>query len=180
MFVLLYAIILAPRFYESICNSGLRSLLPSLLLFLKSRMNHLLFFREPVVKLYMFVYVSIIFTFVPCILVSSELLKSTILLYILILFLRQSLVHSLVNKWLWYLYLCFMEIIIWLVGLLVQTSQSISFELPSLTLWRRNYYFFLILAHPVYKMWIIQKPNKLALWNKLHFEEKKTESIEHV
>ena len=32
--------------------------------------------------------------------------------------------------------------------------------------------FFLILAQPVYKMWIIQEPNKLALWNKLHFEEK--------
>jgi hypothetical protein len=32
----------------------------------------------------------------------------------------------------------------------------------------------------VYKMWIIQEPNKLALWNKLHFEEKKMESIEHV
>jgi len=27
-----------------------------------------------------------------------------------------------------------------------------------LTFWRRNY-FFLILAHPVYKMWIIQEPN---------------------
>ena len=40
--------------------------------------------------------------------------------------------------------------------------------------------FFLILAHPVYKMWIIQEPNKLTLWNKLQFEEKKTESIEHV
>ena len=40
--------------------------------------------------------------------------------------------------------------------------------------------FFLILAHSVYKMWITQEPNKLALWNKLHFEEKKTESIEHV
>ena len=39
---------------------------------------------------------------------------------------------------------------------------------------------FLILAHPVYKMWIIQEPNKLALWNKLHFEEEKTDSIEHV
>ena len=48
-----------------------------------------------------------------------------------------------------------------------------------LTLWRRNY-FFLILAHPVYKTWIIQEPNKLALWNKLHFEEKKAEIIEHV
>jgi len=44
-----------------------------------------------------------------------------------------------------------------------------------LTFWRRN---FLILAHTVYKMWIIQEPNKLELWNKLHFEEgEKTESI---
>ena len=33
--------------------------------------------------------------------------------------------------------------------------------------------FFFILAHPVYKMWITQEPNKLELWNKLHFEEKK-------
>ena len=33
--------------------------------------------------------------------------------------------------------------------------------------------FFLSLAHPVYKMWIIQEPNTLELWNKLHFEEKK-------
>ena len=33
--------------------------------------------------------------------------------------------------------------------------------------------FFLILAHLVYKMWIIQEPYKLELWNKLHFEEKK-------
>jgi len=33
--------------------------------------------------------------------------------------------------------------------------------------------FFLISAHPVYKMWITQEPNKLALWTKLHFEEKK-------
>ena len=42
----------------------------------------------------------------------------------------------------------------------------------TLTVWRRNY-FFLILAHPVYKMWIIQEPNMLELWNKLHFEEEK-------
>ena len=41
-----------------------------------------------------------------------------------------------------------------------------------LTFWRRNY-FFLILAHPVYKIWIIQEPNTLELWNKLHFEEEK-------
>ena len=33
--------------------------------------------------------------------------------------------------------------------------------------------FFLILAHSVYKMRIIQEPNSLELWNKLHFEEKK-------
>ena len=39
---------------------------------------------------------------------------------------------------------------------------------------------FLILAHPVYKMWIIQQQNKLELWNKLRFEEKKTEIIHHV
>ena len=29
-------------------------------------------------------------------------------------------------------------------------------------------------------MWIIQEPNKLELWNKLHFKEKKTDSIHHV
>ena len=40
-----------------------------------------------------------------------------------------------------------------------------------LTLWRRI--IFLILAHPVYKMLIIQEPNKLALWNKLYFEDRK-------
>jgi len=45
-----------------------------------------------------------------------------------------------------------------------------------LTFWRRNY-FFLILAQPVYKMWIIQEPNTIELWNKLHFEEEKTEFI---
>ena len=40
--------------------------------------------------------------------------------------------------------------------------------------------FFLILAYSVYKMWIILEPNKLELWNKLHFKEKKTENIHHV
>ena len=40
--------------------------------------------------------------------------------------------------------------------------------------------FFLILAYPVYKMWITQEPNTLELWNKLHFEEEKTESVYHV
>ena len=33
--------------------------------------------------------------------------------------------------------------------------------------------FFLILAHPVYKMWIIQEPNTLDSWNELHFEKEK-------
>jgi len=47
-----------------------------------------------------------------------------------------------------------------------------------LTFWCWNY--FLILAHPVYKMWIKQEPNKLELWNKMHFEEEKTKSIHHV
>ena len=40
--------------------------------------------------------------------------------------------------------------------------------------------FFQILAHPVFKMWVIQKPNKVALWNKRHFEEKKMGIIQHV
>ena len=40
-----------------------------------------------------------------------------------------------------------------------------------LTFWRRN--FFQILAHPVFKMWVIQKPNKVALWNKRRCEGKK-------
>ena len=47
-----------------------------------------------------------------------------------------------------------------------------------LTFWRRT--FFQILAHPVFKMWVIQKPSKVALWNKRHFEEKKMEIIQHV
>ena len=52
------------------------------------------------------------------------------------------------------------------------TRHMTSMSAISLTFWRRNY-FILILAHPVYKMWIIQEPNTLELWKKLHFEEKK-------
>jgi len=59
------------------------------------------------------------------------------------------------------------------VGWNVLTWAQLDFGYSSLTFWGRNYYFFLILAHPVYKMWIIQEPNMLELWNKLHFEEKK-------
>ena len=40
-------------------------------------------------------------------------------------------------------------------------------------------FFFLILAHTVCKMWIQQEQNMLEVWNKLHFEEKETESIYH-
>jgi len=40
--------------------------------------------------------------------------------------------------------------------------------------------FFFNFSTPVYKMWIVQEPNKLDLWNKLHFEEEKRESIYHV
>ena len=29
-------------------------------------------------------------------------------------------------------------------------------------------------------MWVIQKPNKVALWNKRHFEEKEMEIMQHV
>jgi len=50
----------------------------------------------------------------------------------------------------------------------ILTTQTFS----ELTFWRRNY-FFLILAHPVYKTWIIQEPNTLELWNKLHFLKRK-------
>ena len=34
-------------------------------------------------------------------------------------------------------------------------------------------FFFSYFSTPVFKMWVIQKPNKVALWNKQHFEEKK-------
>ena len=40
--------------------------------------------------------------------------------------------------------------------------------------------YFFNFSTPVYKMLIIQEPNMLELWNKLHFEEEKTESIYHV
>jgi hypothetical protein len=52
--------------------------------------------------------------------------------------------------------------------------RSTTAPLPSgsLTFLTRNY-FFLVLAHPVYKMRIIQEPNTIELWNKLHFEEEK-------
>ena len=56
--------------------------------------------------------------------------------------------------------------------------SEVRIEFLYLTFWRRNY--FVNFSTPVYKMWIIQEPNKLELWNKLHFEEEKTEIIYHV
>jgi len=41
-------------------------------------------------------------------------------------------------------------------------------------------FYIYILAHPVGEMRIIQEPNKVALWNKRYFEEKKTEIMQHV
>ena len=49
---------------------------------------------------------------------------------------------------------------------------------PTLTFRRRN--FLLNFSTPVFKMWIIQEPKKVAFWNKRHFEEEKTESVQHV
>ena len=51
---------------------------------------------------------------------------------------------------------------------------------PCFNLLAPELFFFLVLAHPVYKMWITQEPKKLELWNKLHFEEEKTDSLHHV
>ena len=48
----------------------------------------------------------------------------------------------------------------------------------SLTFKHRN--FLLNFSTPVFKMWIIQEPKKVALWNKRHFKEQKTESVQHV
>jgi hypothetical protein len=39
---------------------------------------------------------------------------------------------------------------------------------------------FFSFSTPVYKMRITQEPNKIELWNKLHFEEEKTESIHQI
>jgi len=36
-------------------------------------------------------------------------------------------------------------------------------------------FYILVLAHPVGKMWKIQEPKKVELWNKRHFEEKNGE-----
>ena len=52
-----------------------------------------------------------------------------------------------------------------------QELRQVALIRSILTFWRRI--FLQILAHSVFKMWVIRKPNNVALWNKRHFEEKK-------
>jgi len=66
---------------------------------------------------------------------------------------------------------------IWLVS--QATSIRIGYLNACINLLAREF-FFLILEHSVYKVWIIQETNKLDILNKLHFEEEKMESIYHV
>jgi hypothetical protein len=40
--------------------------------------------------------------------------------------------------------------------------------------------FLLNFIFKLYKMWIIQEPKRVTLWNKWHFEEEKMESVQHV
>jgi hypothetical protein len=61
--------------------------------------------------------------------------------------------------------------IAWNHSLCVVGEEKLAFLSRRLNFWRRI--LFLILAHPVYKMWIIQEPNTLELWNKRHFEQEK-------
>ena len=51
---------------------------------------------------------------------------------------------------------------------ITQRQNIIKIEL---TLWRQN--ILKILAHSVFKMWILQETKKIALWNKRHLEERK-------
>ena len=53
-----------------------------------------------------------------------------------------------------------------------QISTISTISLNRINLLAPELFFFLILAHPVNKMWIKQEPNALELWNKVHFEEK--------
>jgi len=66
---------------------------------------------------------------------------------------------------------CSWFVVYWRFGVVIQQNSRKLLMMDILIFWCRNY--FLILAHPVYKMWIMQEPNNLELWNKLHFEEQK-------
>ena len=50
-------------------------------------------------------------------------------------------------------------------------KMAVEIRIMILSFWHRNYFF--NFSTPVYTMWIIQEPNTLELWNKLHFEEEK-------
>ena len=60
-------------------------------------------------------------------------------------------------------------------GMIGVECRHTNFNLLALEL-----FFFLNFSTPVYKMWILQEPNTIELWNKLHFEEEKTESMYRV
>jgi hypothetical protein len=60
----------------------------------------------------------------------------------------------------------------------IKSQMDIKSDRIKLTLWRRN--FLLNFSTPVYKIWIIEEPEKVALRNKRHFEEEETESMQHV
>ena len=91
-----------------------------------------------------------------------------------------------ITLFLWSLPSCYPSHLPGISGLIVRrVSLQTSFEsileereYVKLIFWGRIY--FLILAHPECKMWIIQAPNTLELWNKLHFEERKKENKHHV
>ena len=63
-------------------------------------------------------------------------------------------------------------------GKISKRNQHAEILTVHLTFWRRT--FFSNFSTPVFKMWVIQKPNKVALWNKRHFEGEKMEIIQHV
>jgi hypothetical protein len=56
---------------------------------------------------------------------------------------------------------------------LISMIQLVQVEL---TLWRRNF----LLNFSTLCVWIIHEPKKGTVWNKRHFEEEKTESVQHV
>ena len=80
-----------------------------------------------------------------------------------------------INFWSFPTVSIWLKIVMQFVQCLLSVKSSLS---TPLTFWHRN--FFLNFSTRVYKMWIIQEPNTVELWNKLHFEGKKTESIYHV